>query len=218
MTKLSTFQIPARCLSSQDQISFSAVASPRSLREHKWHTVKTHLVVVWGRKTCPGSFECITEMNLENLYCEGFVPYGLAAAADDWHYLACSSLVRGVTFHECARISGMSSCTCTFTFWLLCMLLMHSVLWTPLFVSNSDNKIHSFLCTWKANTKEAGTWPNEVISNDFLKIYLFCILCSALARQSRNFVLLSGFPQEDQPELKGNSVCLRVKVGPGQEW
>lgn len=59
MTKLGTSQIPAHCLSSQDQISFPAVAFPRLLREHEWRIVKTHSVVVWGRKMRRGLFECI---------------------------------------------------------------------------------------------------------------------------------------------------------------
>lgn len=172
-----------------------------------------------GKRTVVCLNVFIIEMSLENPYCQGFLPYGLAAAAKDWRYLACSRLVRRVTFHECARISGMNSCTCTFTFWLLCMLFMRSPLWTLLFMSNSDNKIHSFTYRRKANTKEAGTWPNESSFNLFFFLYIFCIPFSALARQSqsRNYVPLSRFLKEDQPGLKGDLICLRVKVGPGQE-
>lgn len=102
----------------------------------------------------------IIKMNLENLHCQGFLLYRLAAAPEDWHYLACLSLVRRGTFHECAGISGMNSCTCTFTFWLLRMLFLCLPLWTLLFVSNSNNKIQSLIYTWKANRKEAGKGPN----------------------------------------------------------
>lgn len=63
MTKRGTSQIAARCFSSQDRISFSAIAFPSLPHEHEWHRVKTYLVVVWGRNMRHGLFECIRNWN-----------------------------------------------------------------------------------------------------------------------------------------------------------
>jgi len=156
-------------------------------------------------------------MNVENSRCQGFLPYRLAAVTEGWHYLACSRLVRRSAFHECARISGMNSCTCTFTFWLLRMLFLRLPLWTLLFVNNYNNKIQTLIYPWKASTKEAGTEPNE---SSFKCFSLFCIGLIALARLwwSKNYAPHTRLLKEDQPRLRGNLVYLRVKVGPGQEW
>lgn len=113
-----------------------------------------HFCLLSGKENAPCSIwtDSLWEWILETPYCWGFYCMDQQQPPKiDVTFPACSNLVRRVTFHECARISGMNSCTCTFAFWLLCMLFMHSPLRTLLFMSNSDKKDHSFIYAHKAS-------------------------------------------------------------------